>query len=132
MTLVNVVLTKPLADGSLVPATGVLRFTPTRRRALNGSVVLPVPFVVQLTLGMAEVDLAPNDVNWVWRVDEHVTGTPSRTIYANVPDQVSMSYTDLVAIDPTTLEPEPTGEPAWAPYTVTPDPDNPGFYLIGA
>lgn len=143
MTLVQANLTTPAADGSLTPARGVLRFTPTKRRVLNDTVVLPVPFQVPLTLGMAEVDLAPNDLTWVWRIDEHVSGTPSRSIFANIPDEVTVQYTDLVPIDPATLAPEPSLDPAWsaavaelqaglAATTITPDPDDPGFFLIGA
>ena len=140
MTLLEVVLTVPVADGAQEPAAGVLRFAPTRRRTLSGTTVLPKPFQVPLTLGMAAVDLAPNDTSWVWRIDEHVSGTPARTIYTNIPDAVSYLYTDLVAIDPATLAPTAELTPAWAErvtnleasLAVTADPDNPGFYLIGA
>lgn len=114
MTLLEIVLTVPAADGLQVPAKGVLRFIPTKRRVLNGTTVLPVPFQVPLTLGMAEVDLAANDATWVWRIDEHVSGSPARTIYTNIPDAVSLPYTDLVSIDPATLTPTADLTPAWA------------------
>ena len=114
MTLLEIVLTVPAADGGQVPAQGVLRFAPTKRRTLNGTVVLPKPFQVPLTLGMAQVDLAPNDASWVWRIDEHVSGTPARTIYTNIPDDVTHLYTDLVSIDPATLQPTAELTPAWA------------------
>lgn len=148
MTLLEIVLTVPAADGSQVPAAGVLRFAPTRRRVLNGTTVLPRPFQVPLTLGMATVDLAPNDATWVWRIDEHVSGTPARTIYTNIPDAVSFLYADLVAIDPATLLPTAELTPAWAERVteleaavaaipepapaLTADPDYPGLYQIGA
>lgn len=146
MTLVNFDLTTPAADGSLSPAKGVLRFTPTARRVVVGTpdvVVLPASFQVSLLEGVAGVTLAPTDLAWVWRIDEHVSGTKARTIYTAVPDSASVDYTDLVPIDPDTLTPEPSPDPAWlAPFTeletrldagtITPDPDNPGFFLIGA
>ena len=139
MTLVDIAMSSPAADGSLVPARGMLRFTPTNRRVLNDTTVLPVSFQVSLTLGVAEVDLAANDLSWVWRIDEHVSGSPSRTIYTNIPDAVSVPYTDLVPLDPVTLAPAPSTDPAWldaytqlAAATITPDPDDPGFFLIGA
>lgn len=114
MTLLEIVLTVPAADGAQLPAAGVLRFAPTRRRVLNGTTVLPKPFQVPLLLGMAQVDLAANDASWVWRIDEHVSGTPARTIYANIPDAVTVLYTDLVSIDPVTLAPTAELSPAWA------------------
>jgi hypothetical protein len=146
MTIVHVVMAQPAADGVMVPATGVMRFTPTARRVIVGTpdtVVLPASFQVNLLDGVADVLLAPTDLAWVWRIDEHVSGTKARTIYAAVPDVAAVDYTDLVPIDPETLAPEPSPNPAWlAPFTdletrldagtVTPDPDHPGFYLIGA
>ena len=150
MTLLEIVLTVPAADGAQLPAQGVLRFAPTKRRNLNGTTVLPKPFQVPLTLGMAQVDLAANDASWVWRIDEHVSGTPARTIYTNIPDATSFLYTDLVAIDPATLAPTAELTPAWATRVadletalaealatppapaVTADPDYPGLYQIGA
>lgn len=136
MTLVDISLTTPTADGSQAPARGVLRFTPTKRRTLNETVVLPVSFQVPLTLGVAVVELAPNDLTWAWRIDEHAIGVPGRTIFTNIPDEVSVSYGDLIPIDPATLEPNAEPPAAWtvalAAATITPDPDDPGFFLIGA
>lgn len=144
MTLLEIALTVDAPDGSQTPADGVMRFAPTKRRVLNGATVLPKPFVVPLTLGMAQVDLAPNDATWVWRIEEYVPSTPARAIYTNIPDAVSVLYTDLVPIDPATLAPAADLTPAWAERvteleaavaaatTITPDPDDPGFFLIGA
>lgn len=143
MTQLNITLTAPTQDGTLVPAAGLLRFTPTQRRTVEDVTVLPLPFQTHLTLGVAVVDLAPNDLNWAWRIDEHVQGTTGRTIFVNIPSVGPVSYTDLIPLDPTSLAPAPGTNPAWAAPiaelterldagTVTPDPDNPGFYLIGA
>lgn len=143
MTLVTFDLTTPTADGSLAPAKGVIRFTPTARYTVDDTVVLPAPFQVPLALGLADVELEPSTLAWVWQIDEHIAGVRARTIYAQVPDVLEVAYTDLVPIDPDTLTPLPSPDPAWlAPFTdletrldagtVTPDPDNPGFYLIGA
>lgn len=143
MTLVNIDLTTPAADGTLTPANGVLRFTPTQRRTVDGVTVLPAPFTEHLADGIAAVELEPTTLAWVWRIDEHASGSPARTIYAAIPDQLELNYPDLVPLDPGSLAPAPSADPAWlAPFTdletrldagvVTPDPDNPGFYLIGA
>jgi hypothetical protein len=139
MTLLNIELTTPAADGSLTPALGVLRFTPTQRRTVDGVTVLPAPFTEQLVLGIAAVELEPTTLAWVWRIDEHVSGSPARTIYAAIPDQSDLDYTALIPIDPATLAPAPSLDPAWlaaltelSAATITPDPDDPGFFLIGA
>jgi hypothetical protein len=102
-------------------------------------VVLPKPFTVTLVAGSASVDVEPSTGAWVWSVVEAIEGTPSRRRYLAVPDQSSVDYADLAEIDPDTLSPAPSPDPAWAAPlaelaagTVTPDPDHPGFYLIGA
>lgn len=143
MTLVNFTLTSDTADGTRIPARGALRFVPTARREVAGEVVLPISFTAPLVDGVAVVDLEPTDPEWAWRIDEHVTGAVARTIWAAVPDVPQIDYTDLVELDPKTLA--PTAEPtaAWAAAlteadtrlsagTLTPDPDDPGFFLIGA
>jgi hypothetical protein len=117
MTLVHVVLTVPESDGSLTPAAGALRFRPTARRTIAGTpdtVVLPAPFRVDLVAGAADVTLAPTSSLWVWQIDEHLTGCPARRTYAQVPDVAVLDYTDLVSVDPTTLDPAPAPDPSWA------------------
>ena len=143
MTIVNIVLTQPKQDGTLSPAKGVLRFTPTARRVIDGTVVLPIPFQAPLVDGEATVELEPTTLAWIWRIDEHVTGSTSRTSYVTIPDVLDIDYTDLVPVDPATLTPTEAPEPAWTAAlteaderlsagTITPDPDDPGFFLIGA
>ena len=143
MTIVNVALTQPKQDGSLAPSKGGLRFTPTARRVIDGTVVLPIAFQAPLVDGEAAVELEPTTLAWVWRIDEFVTGSTSRTTYVTVPDVADIDYTDLPQIDPATLSPIEAPEPAWTAAlteaderlsagTITPDPDDPGFFLIGA
>lgn len=117
MPLVHILLTVPAPDGSLTPAEGALRFRPTARRTIPGTpdaVVLPSPFKVDLVAGASDVTLAPTSSLWVWQIDEHLSRTPARRIYAQVPDVASMDYTDLVAVDPTTLDPAAAPDPSWA------------------
>lgn len=139
MTLLNIELTTPAADGSLTPAKGVIRFTPTARRVVDDITVLRSSFQVPLVLGLAAVELEPTTLAWVWQIDEHISGSRTRTIYATIPDALEVNYTDLIPIDPDTLEPAPSTDPAWlaaltelSAATITPDPDDPGFFLIGA
>lgn len=116
MTLVRISLTTPAADGTLVPAVGLLRFTPTARRTVTGTpdkVVLPHPFTVQLTTGAADVTLAPTTSLWAWRVDEYLNGVPARTVHVQVPDAAEKDYPDLAVVDPATLTPGPSPHPAW-------------------
>lgn len=144
MTVVRVLVQTPV-DGGVAAAVGSLRWTPTARRVvpaeglLPAAVVLPASFTAALTAGAVDVDVEPTAAGWVWSVVESFIGSPARRRYFQVPNVASIDYADLVEIDPATLAPEPSPDPAWlAPLnelsagTVTPDPDNPGFYLIGA
>ncbi|AYN58099.1 hypothetical protein PBI_JUDY_29 [Arthrobacter phage Judy] len=144
MTTVRALIQTPAA-GSPEPAVGELRWKPTARRVVpaNGdvpaAVILPEAFPVKLQDGAATFDLDPSTDAWVWTVVESFVGLPSRRRYLVVPDQGSVDYADLVEIDPVTLTPAPSLDPAWAAPleevragTVSPDPDHPGFYLIGA
>lgn len=116
MTLIKISLVTPLADGTTTAATGGLRFTPTARWTIVGTpdqVVLPKSFQVTLVAGTADVTLAPTAAGWVWRIDEHLAGSPARTIYVTVPDVASIDYPDLVPVDPATLTPAAPLAPAW-------------------
>jgi hypothetical protein len=144
MTVVRVNVLSPV-DGGTAPAIGALRWQPTARRvvpaegATPAAVVLPAGFTAALVAGVVDVDVEPSTGAWVWSVVESFIGAPARRRFLAVPDEVSVDYADLVEIDPTTLTPAPSPDPAWlAPLnelsagTVTPDPENPGLYLIGA
>jgi len=98
---------------------------------------------VPLVAGVADIDVEPSTLEWVWTVMEVFSGVPAKRKYFTVPDTATVDYTDLVEIDPATLSPIPPVSPAWvAPLTaldtrlsagvITPDPDDPGFFLIGA
>jgi hypothetical protein len=116
LAIVHISLVTPLADGTTTPVAGVLRFTPTARRTITGTpdkVVLPASFQVALATGIADVTLATTTADWVWKVDEHLAGVPGRTIYAQVPNVAELDYSELVPIDPGTLAPSPTPQPAW-------------------
>lgn len=123
MTVVNISVQVP-ASGATAPAVGSLRWEPTGRRVgPDGSLVLPASFTVQLVAGVATVDVEPSTNLWVWSVTEFFAGQPSLCRHLAVPDTGPVNYTSLVPVDPATLE---------STLTVSPDPDNPGFYLIGA
>lgn len=123
MTVVNIQVHVP-ANGSLVPAAGSMRWEPsTRRTGAGGALVLPAGFPIQLVMGAASVDLDPSTDQWSWCVTELFVGQPSRRRYLTVPATGPVNYTDLIEVDPISLEPA---------LAVSPDPDNPGFYLIGA
>lgn len=116
MAVVHFVRKVPLADGTLVPASGFLYFTPTARRVITGTpdvVVLPVGFQVPLVGGVADVTLAPSTGAWVWRVQESVTGTTSTAYHVAVPNVAELDDTDLVRVDPATLEPVAVDSLAW-------------------
>lgn len=123
MTVVNIKVQVP-ANGPSTSADGVLRWEPSGRRiAADGTLILPAPFAVPLVAGSASVDVDPSTDTWAWRVTEFFDGQFPKTRLFAVPDAGPVNYTDLVEVDPTTLD---------LALNVSPDPDNPGFYLIGA
>lgn len=144
MTVVRVLIKAP-ADGATVPVTGDLHWRPTARRVIPSdgvqpaAVVLPESFTVPLSAGGADVDVEPTTGAWVWAVIEAFPGSAPKRRYFAVPAAATVDYADLTEVDPETLSPAPSADPAWlaplnelAAGTVTPDPDHPGFYLIGA
>ena len=148
MTVVRLNVLLP-SNGADVAAAGSVRWQPTARRVvpagggIPAALVLPASFTVTLADGAADVDVEPSTGVWVWCVVENFVSVPARRRYFAVPDAVSVDYADLVEIDPDTLAPAPSADPAWAePLTeldtrlsagvITPDPDDPGFFLIGA
>lgn len=111
MTTVRVSLRTPDASGVDAPAVGRVDFTPTRRRMVDDSVVLPAPFEAVLVDGVAVVDLAATGPGWCWRVVERVPRGTSR--YVVVPEVGPVGYEDLTDVDPATLAPDPPGVPGW-------------------
>lgn len=107
MTLVHVDLRTP--DGE--PAVGVLEWIPTRRRTVAEHIVLPDVVQVALTDGVADVEVDATGVDWAWRVVEGVRRGEVR--YVQVPEAAEAEYTDLVDVDPDTLDPAAEPEAAW-------------------
>lgn len=114
----------PGHDGDLIPATGSYQFTPTRARVIPGDPdveVLPVPFSKPLVQGALDVSLEITSPSWVWKVERHILGLHVFDFGINDVEYVVVPYgsepidqTDLVRVDPETLEVEPDPTPAWA------------------
>lgn len=128
MTLIRFFRTRPTADGTRVPASGTLRFTPTRERVVVGDpdeVILPISFSVQVPkdTGRADVDLAPTGPGWVWEVYSHSFGVTAEYAYVVVPEPVPdpdipgeflpVDEPDLVRVDKDTLDPAAVPDPLW-------------------
>lgn len=113
MTQVLISLTVSSTDGSRHPASGSVRFTPSKRLTAGEDVVLPVPTAVSLDSdGRATVELTPTSVDWYWRVTEVVSSGIVR--YVSVPDSTEpVEYTTLTDVDPATLQPTEDSVPAW-------------------
>ena len=111
MTLVRIALDVPGPTG-LARAAGRIRATPTRRRTVADTIVLPEPFVTALADGVAVVELAATGTDWCWRIDELTPVLATR--YVAVPESPdTIGYEDLVDVDPTTLDPAAEPEAAW-------------------
>jgi hypothetical protein len=121
MTVVDVVVRVP-SDGGLVAASGSLRWQPTGRRVAGGALILPKDFTVTLDGGGVSVEVEPTDSTWAWMVVEQFAGVPARRRYFTVPESGPVAYTDLVEVAPDSLD---------VPLSVSPDPEHPGFYVIG-
>lgn len=111
MTLVIIDLGKPDVEG-VVPDDTRVGLQPTRRRNSGATVVLPKSFSVVPVGGVAVVELAATGPDWCWRISEYA-GQDGIVRHVAVPDVPEVTYTDLVDVDPATLE--PTAEPtaAW-------------------
>jgi hypothetical protein len=124
VTVVNIKV-QIQANGAEVPAEGTLLWEPSGRRVgQDGSLILPVGFRVGLVNGQSSVEVEASTNVWAWRVTESFAGRPARRRLLAVPADGPVNYTDLLELDPATLD--------VATLNVSPDPDNPGLYLIGA
>jgi hypothetical protein len=116
MTQVIVQYSRPSPDGP-VPVGGAQRWRPTKRRSVNGSIVLPLPFKVEI-LGSTSLNVTSSGADWAWRVDEFVDGAVN-TLYVMVPDVGSINFSDLAPVDPDTFEVVTDPEPAWYAFVST-------------
>lgn len=112
MTQVDVDLSKPTQDGDGTPAAGTLECRPTARRVVGDGIVLPDSFTAKLVNGLATLELAPNDAGtWCWVITERANRGSQR--HVNVPASGPVNYSDLVDVDPTTLDPTTPVAPAY-------------------
>ena len=110
------ILLTTLADalGGAVPADATLTATATRPRTDGDTVTDNTPVTVQLTDGVpAEaVELDPSGPDWCWHLRLQMpAGRIDRWVV--VPAVGPVEWGDLVDIDPGTLSPVATPEPAW-------------------
>ncbi|AOZ65042.1 minor tail protein [Arthrobacter phage Oxynfrius] len=105
MTIVNFGLRHPGAAGR-VQATGRVAWIPTERKVDGSLVVLPSRVSVTLT-PEASAEIEPG----VYLFHEEAVGGISA--YRIVPNAIEVDYASLVAVDPTTLDPEAQPEAAW-------------------
>lgn len=114
--VVNIALTVPSQDGDDVPAVGTVEFAPSKRRDIEGSIVLPDAFSVRLVDGAATVELAPTvEGDWAWRATERIRR--GKRWYFAVPNGPGpVDYDDLVEVDPATLDPTAPLPPVWKNY----------------
>lgn len=113
MTAVALDIAVPTASGALERAVGHIRFVPTRRRTAGATVVLPAAFTVEVTgATVPVVELAPTGPDWAWWVKENLQVEHTRVVA--VPDTAdTVEYSELVDVDPDTLDPAAEPTAAW-------------------
>lgn len=112
MTTITVDLRRPSEDGTYVSAGITLECTPTKRFDMDDFVVLPLPFRTRVVEDTT-ITLQATDDTWCWKINERESGRSSLR-YVIVPESAEpVSYTDLVEVDPATLEPGTEPEAAW-------------------
>ncbi|QTF71771.1 hypothetical protein [Arthrobacter woluwensis] len=95
------------------PAAGRLEFTPTRTRVKGTTEVLPAPFIVELDdAGEAVAALDPTGPDWCWKVSRSIDGVPGDSLFVAVAPG-DTEWSGLVRVDPATMEPAASPEPAW-------------------
>lgn len=113
MTTIILAWDQPHLAETYTPNTGSVRFTPTRRH-WHGDAVVPVESVRATVDGTAKVELAPSSPGWCWRVSWHPVGGQGWSDHVLVPESTTpIQYRDLVHVDPASLEPTATPDPAW-------------------
>lgn len=118
MTVVTINVRVP-GSGANVAARGSVRWEPTARRVgAAGELILPQGFHAHLVAGQATVEVEPSTSDWVWCVTELFTGQPSRRRYLAVPSVGPTNYTDLVPVDPVSLDPDLTLTDGGGPGTL--------------
>jgi hypothetical protein len=101
-------------DGGTAANAGTVTFTPTRRRTVASTIMLPKAVTATLTAGTDTVELAALPPGCAWAVSEAFEGQPRRMLYVIVPADVDViDYTDLPRVSRASLEPVEEPEAAW-------------------
>lgn len=111
MTLVNIDIRRPNADGELVNVFGEVQFSPSRRHVNGDLVTVGAGFTVKLVGEAVVVDVIPNAEDWCWAVVERTEDSDSNTDlyrrYVSVPEtDDTLSYAELTDVNPANFEPE--------------------------
>ncbi|WP_104084261.1 hypothetical protein [Cryobacterium sp. Y11] len=102
MGLINFHYTNPGPDGD-VPASGYLHISLLFREVVGGVIRTTAPETVHLVDGAAAVELSTTGVNQAWKIEEGGGIAGRRTVYVAVTGDAV--FTDLVIVDPATLQP---------------------------
>lgn len=117
MTIIQFKFAVPSKTGEDVPQGGWIECKPTRKRIITGdpdTIILPDSFIVQVPeSGLLGQDLAATGSGWCWELTLSGFGVPKWTEYVVVPDAGPVDFTDLVRVDPATLEPTAAPDPLW-------------------
>lgn len=114
MTQVHIDIRKPSITGVDEPMLVGMVWAPTAVRVVDDTLVIPESFSVTLNHADATVTVAPSQLpDWVWRV-RYIANSENFDRYLLVPDSPTVvEFTDLVEVDPATLDPAAQPEAAW-------------------
>lgn len=115
MTLINLTV---LADalGTAAPIDAVLEAEATSARTAGAEARTPQKIVVPITAGAPSkpLNLEPTGIGWCWKLVLMVPATGFRvTRFVQVPASGTVTWEDLVDVNPLTLKVLPDAVPAW-------------------
>lgn len=103
------------APNEIVPTNGRVIFSPSHVRKSDGKLITMNSFTMYAIDGglSVELDPSPTPGHWAWNIEIIVPGNETVSGLYVVPFGEDVLFTDLVELDPESLEPTLDPEPAW-------------------
>jgi lysophospholipase L1-like esterase len=112
MPLIHFEFTKPQADGTDAPSTGLLRLRLINRQPITGKIRTTEPFPAYLVNGSVDVELSVTPAGYGWEVAQYIDGEEPVTEVVIVAAD-SVNFSDLVRVSARSLKPSAGNVDAW-------------------